>query len=234
MGHRTPTRPRPRQDPPRHLSGAAAAVQVWWAAVDSSHVERLSGVISPVERAKAEAFARAADHDRSVVAAGLVRQVLGAATGTDPALLDVRRSCSRCGGPHGRPFVPGGADFSVSHAGSWVVLAVSAVARVGVDIEEESHDWAGIAGQVLAPRERADPAALGSVWVAKEAYLKALGCGLEHPLDRVVVEDDRVGSDTGPPGVLGDLTRRDGLVGAVCVLGQSTLLLTEQVWEAHP
>lgn len=98
----------------------------------------------------------------------------------------------------GRPFVAGGIDFNISHAGALVLCALSDKCRVGVDIEEikpvslagfrphcTHREWERI---VNAP----DPCAqFYHYWTRKEALLKAAGTGIRLPLRQIEVTEDR-------------------------------------------
>ena len=98
-------------------------------------------------------------------------------------------------GAHGRPMLAAaGIDFNLSHAGSLVVLALSA-ARVGVDIEAtgRANDWRAVARRFFSAAERAAieaypeaerRGAFFRVWVRKEAFVKALGTGVATGLGR--------------------------------------------------
>lgn len=85
-----------------------------------------------------------------LLGAGLLRVAVGSEIGVPPASLTIDRSCSGCGGWHGRPTVPGAdIDVSVSHSGLVVTAATLAGGgRVGVDVERvgnrpvpEVVDW---------------------------------------------------------------------------------------------
>ncbi|EIF35078.1 phosphopantetheinyl transferase [Burkholderia sp. Ch1-1] len=89
-------------------------------------------------------------------------------------------------------------DFNVSHAGAHGLIAISAVRRVGVDIEQHSDkfDWHSIAGLTLDPQEAAwiegleagqQTAAFYDAWVAKEALVKTTGAGISRGLQRLTV-----------------------------------------------
>ena len=96
---------------------------------------------------------------------------------------------------HGRPALAGGGiDFNLSHAGSLVVLALSA-SRVGIDVEatKRANDWRAIARRFFSTVEvaaiEAYPeaerrTAFFRVWVRKEAFVKALGTGIATGFDR--------------------------------------------------
>ena len=98
-------------------------------------------------------------------------------------------------GAHGRPMpAAGGIDFNLSHAGSLVVLALSA-ARTGIDVEatKRANDWRAIARRFFSMGECAaieaypeaeQRAAFFRVWVRKEAFVKALGTGIATGLGR--------------------------------------------------
>lgn len=99
--------------------------------------------------------------------------------------------------PQGKPFVAGGPEFNLSHAGEWVVLAMSPGNCLGIDIEEireieledffralpEIADWEQNYGKAQARRLFFD------CWTQKEAVLKASGQGLLAPMDQVRCQD---------------------------------------------
>src|SRR3546814_7521594 len=104
----------------------------------------------------------------------------------------------------GCPIVTGTpVETSLSHAEGLVAIAVSRTGPVGIDIEPASRarDMEGIAGRVCHPRELAEMAALSgaergrellSLWVRKEALLKAAGIGMAIEMDRFEAPADRV------------------------------------------
>ncbi len=100
--------------------------------------------------------------------------------------------------PAGRPFIPGGLDFNLSHSGETVVLAMCTQGRVGVDIEQiRPIDY-----ESLRPlfRELANAAngAEGDdglqlfyqCWTRKEAVAKACGLGLALPFAQIDARQD--------------------------------------------
>lgn len=119
----------------------------------------------------------------------LARRAVASVVGAPAASLRFERTCSTCGGPHGRPVLtdPDGVHVSLSRCDSWVAVATCADLPVGVDIESiEAVDFPGFApvAQHPADREARDPgpprlAQQRAVsWVRKEAALKAVGVGL--------------------------------------------------------
>ena len=87
-------------------------------------------------------------------------------------------------GGRGKPSLPNGKPFNLTHAGDYAVLAVS-IGSVGVDLERmRPIDWVKISARFFHPEERAflaqsaDPqAAFFWIWTLKESYLKAEGLG---------------------------------------------------------
>jgi 4'-phosphopantetheinyl transferase len=88
--------------------------------------------------------------------------------------------------------------FNLSHSGGEAVLAFSPTGPVGVDIEivERQRDLEGLAQRYFAAEEYAAlmtlpsdqrAAAFYRCWTRKEAFIKALGEGLSHPLDAFAV-----------------------------------------------
>ncbi|MGX1885324.1 4'-phosphopantetheinyl transferase family protein [Streptomyces sp. NPDC055287] len=147
-------------------------------------------ILDPDERARLSGFRLGADRDRYRVAHVALRRLLGERLGTDPAAVPIGRlPCTGCGGPHGRPVVPGApVHFSLSHAGDVVIVALAS-APVGVDVEEVPRPdlAAATATTALHPAELRELAALAPgargaafarCWTRKEAYLKATGTGL--------------------------------------------------------
>lgn len=136
-------------------------VEVWWStltAVDRS----LTVAVSPAELARAEAYERPADRGRSLLGAALLRATVAERLGVRPVEVVVDRTCSDCGGGHGRPRIlgPGSALpwVSVSHSGVLVVVAISTDGPIGVDVQRVA--------------DLADPEEAGA-WVRGEARLKA-------------------------------------------------------------
>ncbi|MFC4036167.1 4'-phosphopantetheinyl transferase family protein [Streptomyces polygonati] len=141
------------------------------------------------ELARAAEFLYEADRDSYVCAHVGLRRLLGAYLGLSPREVCVERApCAHCGGPHGRPVVPGDAlHFSLSHCADLSLLAF-ATAPVGVDVEAvPAPRTVAETTDVLHPREAAElalllpadrPVAFTRVWTRKEAYLKGRGVGL--------------------------------------------------------
>lgn len=177
-----------------------------------------------------------------VTAHALLRTVLGEVLHREPASLSFGK------GPHGKPYLDDAAvEFSLSHSGELVAVALCLDAPVGVDVERVPEPSAELPLPVLSPAERAaydlvpEPAraaAFTTYWVRKEAVLKATGEGLRVDPARLTVaapdqpaellgwrgrgqgqEPGREAGQPHPPVRLYDLDAVDGYRGAVALLG---------------
>ncbi|MGH8689268.1 MAG: 4'-phosphopantetheinyl transferase family protein [Burkholderiales bacterium] len=152
-----------------------------------------AAVLSEDERERAGRFACDRARRRFTVARARLRRLLG-------ARLDVRpESVELVYGERGKPalapsFTDSGLRFNLSHAGDVAVYAFSTAGEVGVDIEEVRaiRDADAVAAYAFSRREnecyrrldaRCKPLAFFRCWTRKEAFVKALGDGLSHPLD---------------------------------------------------
>jgi len=79
---------------------------------------------------------------------------------------------------NGKPYLPGGPFFSISHAGGLVLLAVSGLGEIGCDVERTDRplrNEEAIRRKIALPGEEKVP--LLTLWVKKEAFFKAGGPG---------------------------------------------------------
>lgn len=115
----------------------------------------------------------------------LLRRLAAEVTGVEAASVELVAVCLDCGGPHGRPEVPGsGLHLSLSH-GEAAVVAAASHSRVGVDIEcaDQSAERLAAIGVVAG-----EPEILR--WTRVEAILKADGRGLRVDPREVRIDDD--------------------------------------------
>lgn len=151
---------------------------------------QLRMTLSAEERERAASFRFRRDADRYTAGRGQLRRILGRLAGVDPAALRFAY------GVAGKPFLEGvsGLGFNLAHSGAQGLLAVAEV-EVGVDLEsspatpdacEEIAPAYFAAEEMRAlealPRGEREQAFL-RCWTRKEAYVKALGDGLQVPLD---------------------------------------------------
>ena len=171
---------------------ADAPIEVWQAPVDvhARDSRSLLRTLAPEERRRAASGTSRAL--RWAAGRSALRVILAGYLGSDPATIAFEH------GPHGKPSVTGGPEFSFSASGGMALVAVSPAGPVGVDVERiRPRRAAGrIARSRFAAAERTALAARGSragqaafhrCWAAKEAYAKGLGRGLALGLDRYSV-----------------------------------------------
>jgi 4'-phosphopantetheinyl transferase len=189
--------------------------------VGEAAIARSLRLIDAAERARAARFRFARDASRFVARRARMRELLSEHAGEAPERLAFAL------GPNGKPILRNGAcHFSLSHSYGLMMLAV-AETEVGCDIEriDPDLDWPPIAGRLFAPAEydalRSMPQAPArrgffDCWTRKEAYVKALGQGLSHPLDSFEVSVDREPRLCAEPGWrLCDVAPDDRYAGAV-------------------
>ncbi len=101
-------------------------------------------------------------------------------------------------GPYGKPYLRDWPDvhFNISHSGQYVACAV-ADQPVGIDVQIIEAYRPDVAARVCTGKELArlrandDPAAeFTKLWTQKEAYLKALGCGITGDIRNVQIRDE--------------------------------------------
>jgi 4'-phosphopantetheinyl transferase len=159
----------------------------------SNMLDALTAALDTEEVARASRFRLAHDQHRFMAARGLLRHVLGSYLGVAGRRLRFEY------GAWGKPFILNDdgqpeLQFNLSHSCDWALLGVTRKLEIGVDIEavREIPDAMEIALQNFAPGEIAALrtvetsrrlGAFYACWTRKEAYVKALGGGLELALD---------------------------------------------------
>lgn len=170
---------------------ADAAPVVWSVDLDAVPIEVAAEGLPPDERRRAAAFRRAVDRRRYTASRLALRRILAAYAGRRPDALAFETR------PGGKPVLPGGPAFSLSHAGPHLLVAVHARDAVGVDVEAVAPVEDGVLARVLTARERAAldaaadrDAAFARIWTLKEAILKTAGEGLARPMPEVEIDLD--------------------------------------------
>lgn len=175
--------------PPANLTLVHDAIHVWRASLDVG-ADRL-GVLEPLlasdEHDRAARYRFSHDRRQFIAARGLLRLILSRYLGRGPETIAFQYSAQ------GKPEVAS-LQFNVSHAGGLVLYAIARSRRVGIDVEQiralpdadQLVDRFFSAREVAAYRSLpagARPEAFVTCWTRKEAFIKALGQGLSHPLD---------------------------------------------------
>ncbi|OBZ19616.1 hypothetical protein A8L34_06520 [Bacillus sp. FJAT-27264] len=143
-------------------------------------------------------FLRLEDAYRSLFGEILVRTVIRRELGIPNQEIHFQKN------EYGKPHLEGKESFSfnVSHSGKWVSV-IYGTGRLGVDIEEIRPIDLTIAERFFSDEEYEDlmlrPEEARTdyfyeIWTLKEAYVKALGSGLSHPLTSFSVRKHPDGS----------------------------------------
>lgn len=153
-------------------------------------------VLSSVEVSRMRTLKFEGDRREYAAAHALLRRAVAKALGCNPSAVPIRTNpCPQCGSLHGRPFIEGnpGLGISLSHTRGAVLVGL-ANGAVGVDIEcipdvnvvdELLGELHPAEQKILTNLSKQDrPATFAQLWVRKEAYLKALGQGLNRELSR--------------------------------------------------
>ena len=169
-------------------------VHAWYVRLESLAVEPESwqSLLSFEECERASRFRFARDQRRFTVTRALLRALLGAYLGSEPEALVFHAL------EHGKPMLGGRhrdnpLNFNVSHSDGMALFGVTLDRAIGVDVERIRHDFevVTIAKRFFSPAEQRDFLSLPTAeqhraffdcWTRKEAYVKALGDGLSHPL----------------------------------------------------
>lgn len=178
-------------------------VEVWTA--DVGAVERPERLLTPAERERAGRF-RSEPARRLFLVSRALQRVVGAQhLGVPAGAVRIDRGCRLCAdAEHGKPSYAGRPelDFSVSHSGTLVALALSATCRVGLDVEESDRrvGTPGLTDRVLTDAERASALPFLDLWTRKEAAVKLTGHGLTVPFDALSCEGTEVRVAAPPDG----------------------------------
>jgi 4'-phosphopantetheinyl transferase len=151
-------------------------------------------LLSDAERQRASHFAFDRDRRRFTVARARLRRLLSARLGVRPESVELMY------GAHGKPelarrLADSDLRFNVSHSDDVAVYAFARGREIGIDVEaiRVIRNADDIAAHFFSLREnesyraldpRDKPLGFLNCWTRKEAFIKALGVGLYHPLDR--------------------------------------------------
>ncbi len=169
-----------------------SGAHVYYTRITEVPTARYLDWLSAEERARYRRFHFDVDREVFLMAHALVRAVLGEWAGLAPSALRFQTA------ENGKPAVAVGTSgeeiqFNLSHTRELVACAVSRACPLGVDVEgiDVERDVSGVARRVLSAVEHSDwnsrtgearARRFFEYWTLKEAYIKALGVGLDQPL----------------------------------------------------
>ncbi len=153
---------------------------------DAKNLFDLSGVelLEEGRRRRLYRYLRLEDQARCLTAGLMLRRVFGSGAAARMILSQF-----------GKPVLPGGPCFNLSHSGDKVVLLVDEE-DVGADVEQIApYSWK-VAKQVFTVseqkwlRRQATDEAFYRLWTGKEAIMKALGLGFQLPPENFEIRPD--------------------------------------------
>jgi 4'-phosphopantetheinyl transferase len=181
------------QDRREHLDGA---VVVWIAQVSAiqDSLPFLEFCLDRHDRERAMRFRFPEDRARFVLGRGLLRKCLDHYLQQTPEPIEFAYT------DRGRPILPHDEtiQFSISHTHDLVAIALTAHARVGIDLEymQPNLEPLELAERIFSEKDlrtfqalpqHEAPAAFFRAWTRKEAYLKARGEGIAEGLRLISV-----------------------------------------------
>ena len=236
------------QAPPNALTLQPDEVHVWRVALDQPDavVERLAETLAPDEASRAARFYFDRDRRHYTVGRGILRTLLGRYLDQPPTTLAFAY------GAQNKPTLEqqvrradqtdqAGLRFNLSHSHGQALYGFTLRREIGIDIEQirPMDDAEAIAERFFSARDYATfialqpyerPEGFFNCWTRKEAYIKALGEGLSHPLDTFDVtltpgDPARILAVRGDPQErerwsMVSLTPLAGYIGALVVEGQ--------------
>lgn len=173
---------------PPLVSGAAF---LWLARIGGSGLPYDAGPLSADEKERAARFVFDRDRNRYISARHVLRALLARYLETEPAA--VQFDYTRYGKPSIRSPEQPRLEFNLSHCEDWGVVGITTGARIGVDLERlrPLDNISGLALTCFSSAEighfdrlEQDARIEGffNCWTRKEAFIKACGEGLSHPL----------------------------------------------------
>lgn len=168
-------------------------VHVWLVSAEIPYetLQQLEKILPENEINRIGRFRFSEDRARFAAGRAALRIFLGGYAGVDPASIRIVPSYG--GKPVAAPDTPASPfEFSISHSGGKILIALSKGIPVGVDVERirADVDIEGIVNRYFAPEEIVDFLTLPQnarvesffvAWTRKEAFLKAEGEGLARP-----------------------------------------------------
>ena len=132
------------------------------------------------------------DAHRSILGKALLIEGLNEYNHSNISLTDLNYTAFQ------KPYFANGIHFNISHSGNYIVCAISTT-EVGIDVEEIKDIPLSDFKELFSPEELKlifkDPYKYGpfyTLWTQKEAFLKAIGVGLNMPLNNVIIRNNTI------------------------------------------
>jgi 4'-phosphopantetheinyl transferase len=214
-------------------------VQIWRVDLAAAQISEPNpngfwNTLSPDEKERAEKFHFERDRNHFVASHGVLRDILSRFTSRAPSKLEFVYN------PQKKPSFATGSEFenihfNLSHSHGIALCAVTTIGAVGVDLEkiQNSLKLVDTAGKIFGDGEisifqslppEIQEIAFLNCWTRKEAYLKAVGVGLQidprsFRVSFIPGEPTALGAGVNPKWTLREFKPAAGYVGAVVVDG---------------
>lgn len=223
---------------PVHPTFAPDDIHIWRVNLTRPFVEYeyLRSLLSPSEQTRLAKFHFSRDQQRFGIARASLRRILALYLQADPHSLAL--DATQFGKPYLSKPEHAWLSFNISHSGDLALIGLTHERAIGIDLEEISRTIQPmqIATQFFSPSELAalkkyrgeeQRQAFFRCWTRKEAYSKAIGKGLQIPLNQFsvsldnepVVQLEHHEPQPQPWSIYG-LEPQQGYIGAIAVAGQ--------------
>jgi len=170
-------------------------VHIWLIPFDKiiNRISFFEDLLSQNELSRAGKFHFEMDRSKFIVGRGILRLILSKYSGILPSQIKFIYN------EFEKPSLEKGQnsmflEFNTSHSASFITIGITIVAQIGIDIEnlERKSDLLELAKRYFAEGEFINLISLPkdlmiegfyNCWTRKEAFIKAIGNGLSHPLD---------------------------------------------------
>jgi len=181
------------QFPPEKINLTDRDVHIWQIFLEEpiEKAKDMGWILSDEEKYRAGRFQFEHHQRRFLISHAALRHILSQYTGIEPQ--HIQYQITSYGKPHLRNKTEFDIQFNLSHSHERAVVAICQNQPIGIDIEyiRSTADIASLAKQNFSTNEYQQFAKLPvtdsllgffNTWTRKEAYIKAIGEGLSHPL----------------------------------------------------
>ena len=173
------------------------SVHIWRICLDrdEASIQKLQALLSEGERDRSLKYRFEVDRNRFIVRRGMLRRILAGYLRNEPQSVQFRTET------FGKPCLAESlrsVEFTATHSQEMALIAVTQAGAIGIDLEcvRPLTDLEMMIDSCLSPSERVTLETFPAIsrleyfyryWTCKEAYLKAIGVGLDRPLTSVEV-----------------------------------------------